>query len=89
MLSDIHSHFIDHVKQSRGSNLKGEDELLFSGEFWTGGRALELGLIDGLDSMESYISRVYGNEVRVERKKSDWLSRMFGVGSSLVQLLVN
>ena len=40
---DIHEHFIALVKTRRGAHLKGADKTLFSGEFWTADRAIELG----------------------------------------------
>src|SRR5438034_7534362 len=43
---EIHEGFIDLVKQSRGSRLKGQEKTLFSGEYWTGSKAIELGLAD-------------------------------------------
>jgi signal peptide peptidase SppA len=41
----LHTMFRDWVVERRGSKLQGD---LFTGEVWTGSRALELGLIDGL-----------------------------------------
>ena len=41
---DIHDGFKAQVRNSRGARLKGDDDTLFSGEFWTGRGALELGL---------------------------------------------
>ena len=35
----MHSHFIEHVKTSRGDRLKADDEKLFNGEYWTGDKA--------------------------------------------------
>lgn len=87
LISNIHNHFIDHVKKNRGSKLKGEDKVLFSGEFWTGQTAVDLGLIDGVEHMESYINRVYGDKVRVERSKPGGLSGMLA-GASLADLLM-
>jgi len=69
LLNNIHQHFIDHVKESRGDRLKGDDHVLFNGEFWTGEPALALGLIDGIDNMESFISRKWGENVEVIRIK--------------------
>ncbi len=31
--------------------MKGDDETLFTGEAWTGNKALELGLVDGIDNL--------------------------------------
>ena len=70
MQSKIHKEFIEHVKASRGEKLKGDEKLLFNGEFWTAETALELGLIDGIDHMESYITRL-GPDVKVIRVNGD------------------
>jgi len=78
LLNNIHQHFIDHVKTSRGDRLKGDDKTIFNGEFWTGEPALTLGLIDGIDNVDSYIARRWGDNVEVKRVKG---------GSSLGELL--
>ena len=62
---DIHTVFIDMVKARRGEALKGSDRLLFSGEFWTGGKALELGLVDRLGEIKGVMKERYGKKVRL------------------------
>ncbi|MEJ8571715.1 S49 family peptidase [Microbaculum marinum] len=62
---DVHGVFIDMVKARRGSALNGTDRLLFSGEFWSGSRALELGLIDRLGDLTSVMRERYGDKVRL------------------------
>lgn len=52
MLAEIHQQFIDTVRQGRGGRLK-ETPDMFSGLIWTGQRSVELGLADGLGSVES------------------------------------
>jgi len=49
MLNQIHTQFITRVKEGRGDKLVMNDDL-FSGLFWTGQQAKELGLIDGFAS---------------------------------------
>eukprot|EP00088_Acartia_fossae_P045049 TRINITY_DN4814_c0_g1_i11.p1 TRINITY_DN4814_c0_g1~~TRINITY_DN4814_c0_g1_i11.p1 ORF type:complete len:342 (-),score=59.54 TRINITY_DN4814_c0_g1_i11:132-1157(-) len=71
LLSNLHEHFIDHVKTSRGDRLKADDKTLFNGEFWTGQKALELGLIDGIDTVDGYIEREFGDKVKVLRPRRD------------------
>jgi len=78
LLNNIHQHFIDHVKASRGERLIGDDKKLFNGEFWTGEPALALGLVDGIDNVDSYIARTWGDNVDVKRVKG---------GSPLEELL--
>ena len=55
LLNEIHQQFIDVVKEGRGDKLA-NDENMFSGLFWTGEQALELGLVDGFGSA-SYVAR--------------------------------
>jgi len=55
MLKEIHQQFINVVKEGRGDRLKSDPEL-FSGLFWSGERAVELGLADGLGSAD-YVAR--------------------------------
>lgn len=45
---DLHEDFMNLVRDRRGKRLKGDEAELFSGAFWTGRKALELGLIDGI-----------------------------------------
>jgi protease IV len=51
LLDGIHRQFIDVVKKGRGNRLK-DDSNVFSGLIWTGERSVELGLTDGLGSLE-------------------------------------
>ena len=84
MLADTHQVFMDHVKKQRGEKLKGSDEELFSGAIWTGEAALNRGLIDGIDNLEDYIQRKYGDEVKINRVKSKYqeFAEMFGAKGS-------
>jgi serine protease SohB len=74
---DIHERFIALVKERRGGRLKGTDKTLFSGEFWTAANALELGLIDNIGDLRSFLRARYGDKVRtplISAEKS-WLGR--------------
>ncbi|MEI8169660.1 MAG: S49 family peptidase [Rhodoferax sp.] len=51
MLDQIHKQFIDVVKSGRGARLKETPET-FSGLFWSGQQAIELGLADQLGSLD-------------------------------------
>ena len=55
MLDQIHQQFIDVVKKGRGARLKETPET-FSGLFWTGQQAVDMGLADQLGSMD-YVAR--------------------------------
>ena len=55
MLNQIHQQFITVVKAGRGKRLKETPEM-FTGLFWTGQQAIELGLADQLGTLE-YVAR--------------------------------
>ena len=62
---DVHDVFIGVVKDRRGAMLKGADSELFSGAFWSGPRAMELGLIDGIADMRTKMRELYGTRVQL------------------------
>ena len=62
---DMHESFISHVRRRRGRRLKGDDEVLFSGEFWSGRRAIALGLVDGLGDLRGVLRDRFGERVRI------------------------
>lgn len=51
VLDTTHRQFIDAVKEGRGERLA-NDERLFSGLIWTGEQAVELGLVDGINTLD-------------------------------------
>ena len=55
MLEQIHRQFIDVVKKGRGERLKETPEM-FSGLFWTGQQAIDMGLADHLGNLD-YVAR--------------------------------
>lgn len=76
MLDELHRTFIDVVKQGRGDKLA-DDQALFSGLFWSGSRAIELGLADQIGSAGSVARDVVGVEKIVDfTPKQDPLSRI-------------
>lgn len=65
LLNRIHQQFIERVREGRGDALK-ESKDMFSGLFWTGEDALEMGLVDEIGSA-SYVAReVIGAEEIVD-----------------------
>ncbi|WP_417249771.1 S49 family peptidase [Celeribacter sp.] len=61
---DVHEAFIAHVKKARGETLSTDVEL-FDGSFWTGQRAVDLGLADGIDHLVPHMKHVFGDKVRL------------------------
>lgn len=52
MLNEIHQQFIDAVRKGRGKRLKETPEM-FSGLFWTGAKAVDMGLADDFGTVDS------------------------------------
>jgi signal peptide peptidase SppA len=64
---EMHESFKTLVRERRGERLKGKERALFSGEFWTGATALELGLIDGLGELRQVMRARYGDKVVLKK----------------------
>ncbi len=60
---EIHAIFIALVKQSRGTRLKGADDVLFTGEYWAGDTSVSLGLADAIGDLRSTLRARYGDKV--------------------------
>lgn len=79
-LLDIHKIFIDLVKTRRQNKIKDIDnqEDLFSGLFWTGVKAKELGLVDDCSNLNHYITENYGPDVQLKfmTKPKPFLSKI-------------
>ena len=78
---DIYKTFVNIVKSRRGEKLKMPDNKLFTGEFWTGQKSLEFGLIDGIGELTSVMQERYGERVQfrpVSERKS-WLKQRFAI----------
>ena len=82
---EIHDDFIALVKSRRGGKLNGPESDLFSGEYWTGKRALDLGLIDAVGDIRSTLRARFGDKVLmplISAERSLFGRRLFGVGSN-------
>lgn len=64
---DMHDSFKALVRERRGERLQASDRTLFSGEFWTGRRGQELGLIDGIGDLRQVMRDRYGERVQFKR----------------------
>lgn len=63
---DVHDAFIGVVKERRAGRLKASDGELFSGAFWSAGKALDLGLIDGVTDLRTRMRELFGRKVRLK-----------------------
>ena len=92
MLNQIHVQFIDTVKKGRGKKLKETPEM-FSGLFWSGQQAIELGLADNLGTLDFVAREVVKAEEVVDYTRRDnvaeRLAKRFGaaMGEGAVKAL--
>jgi protease IV len=81
MLGEIHGQFIEVVKRGRGARLK-ETPDMFSGLVWSGPRAVDIGLADGLGSLDSVAREIVKAEDIVDYTQREnlgsRLARQFG-----------
>ena len=92
MLDQIHQQFITVVKQGRGERLKPSPDT-FSGLYWNGEQAVQLGLIDQLGSLDSVARDVIKAEEIVDytpkENVAERLAKRFGasIGAGAVRAL--
>ncbi len=81
---DAHAVFKDHVRERRAGKLQGDEAELFSGAFWSGRRALELGLIDGLGHMDEVLRHRFGKDMKLKaiEPAQGFSLRRLGIGAS-------
>lgn len=72
MVAEIHQQFIDVVRKGRGKRLK-ETPDMFSGLFWSGAQAVELGLADGFGTVNSVARNEFKTEDIVDYTKHEGL----------------
>jgi len=83
--TQLHDQFVGWVKDRRGDRLNSDDDL-FTGEVWTGAKAAELGLIDGVGNLREVIAERYPEaEVTVAEPKRPLLARL-GLGGAAAGL---
>ena len=77
----IHDVFVDLVRSRRGAKLNDSYDDLFSGAFWVGAEAVDLGLVDGLGDIRSVMRQRFGEKVRfrmIEPARPPLLGRLLG-----------
>jgi protease-4 len=89
LLTEIHQQFIDVVRKGRGKRLKETPEL-FSGLIWTGAKSVELGLADGIGSLEWVARDVVKAERIVDFTQKQGLAERFArrFGAVIAETLV-
>jgi serine protease SohB len=85
---EIHDDFIALVKSRRGAKLSGPEDSLFSGEYWTGRRALGFGLVDALGDLRSTLRERFGDKVYtplITAERGLFGRRAVGIGEFMQQ----
>ena len=94
LLAEVHQQFIDVVKLGRGDRLT-DNKDIFSGLFWTGEKAIQLGLADQLGNVQSVAKDVIGFEEVVDFTNYETFADRFakqlgvGIGSTFNNIIYN
>ncbi|HYB09691.1 MAG TPA: S49 family peptidase [Alphaproteobacteria bacterium] len=80
---ELHEAFKTQVRTRRANKLKASEDALFNGEFWTGRRALEFGLVDGIGDLRGTLRNRFGDKVRLRVVSGErgWLRRRLGLAT--------
>ena len=87
---DLHKDFIEVVEKSRSSKLSKDSGIeLFSGEFWSGRKAHQLGLIDGIGNAEQILKERFGDKVIIKKfeKSKGWLAKKISSENNAEQVI--
>ncbi len=88
---DLHKDFIDVVEKSRGDKLKKTEIELFSGEFWSGSKAKDLGLVDEIGDAHQILREKFGEDVVIKKfeKTKSWLGKKLSASNDRIDQLSN
>ena len=89
---DLHKDFIEVVEKSRSTKLKKDTGIeLFSGEFWSGRKSKELGLVDGIGNADQILREKFGEDVVVKKfeKSKGWLAKKLSSSEYQTEKLIN
>ena len=82
-----------HLNEDAGKPEKKESESndLFTGEFWSGSKAKELGLIDGLGNANEILKEKFGEDVVIKKfeKPKSWISKKFSSSEDNIEKIVS
>jgi serine protease SohB len=80
LLAELHASFKGWVRSRRGGRLKVPEDEAFTGRFWTGARAVELGLADRIGEMRAELQARFGEKARIVPvgvRRPPWPLRLF------------
>jgi signal peptide peptidase SppA len=83
----LHELFVSWVRKRRGDKLSSDNDDLFSGEVWTGAKAVELGLVDEVGNLREVLKERFPDaEIAVAEPKRPLLARLGMAGAAGVGL---
>ncbi len=88
LLDELHDNFIAAVKTGRGDKLSNTPEL-FSGSFWTGTQAKQLGLIDGIATPQAVAAKIGDYPVYDYAPKAPLKKALEGLGVEAEQVITD
>ena len=79
------------MEESRGSKLVKKEVELFSGEFWSGNRSKQLGLIDDIGDANKVLKEKFGEDIVIKKfeKSKSWLSKKLSSSNDHLDQLAN
>ena len=85
---DLHDAFKSFIRERRAGRLKADEDELFNGRVWSGKRALELGLVDGIGDPHDVILERFGKDARLVlvNRPRGWLQRRLRVADEAAAL---
>ena len=89
---EIHQDFIDVVEESRKNKLNKNSGIeLFSGEFWSGKKAKELGLVDNIGNINEVLKEKFGKDILIKKfeKPKSWISKKFSSSEESIEKLAS
>ena len=89
---EIHQDFIEVVEESRKNKLnKNMGVELFSGEFWSGKKAKELGLVDEIGNINQVLREKFGKDVIIKKfeKPKSWISKKLSSSEESVEKIAS
>jgi len=89
---DLHKDFIEVVEKSRSTKINKNSGIeLFSGEFWSGRKAKELGLVDGIGNADQILREKFGEDIIIKKfeKTKGWLAKKLSSSENHTDQIIN
>jgi len=91
IMDKLHTNFKIHVTNNRNEQIKEQDlDMLFSGEYWVGREAIELGLADDVATIDTFIRKEFDGPTKVNVREivspKSKLQKLFGATDDELQL---